>query len=112
ERPPASKIKLSFDQNLVPFTDPRADHQGRWFKTIRTSVDLTVEIEEGNVLEVTGHALFFLARGDTAIIPKELQSRFKPDSLRWWIDRWEDETIGSANGVPAAVRGARPGASQ
>ncbi len=111
ERPPAAKITLSFDQNLVPFPDPRPGKNPIWHKTIRTSVDLTVEIEQNNLLEVTGHALFFLTRGDSAAIPTELKSRFGPDSLRWWIDRWEDETIGSA-GVAAAVRRARPGASQ
>ena len=53
---------------------------------------------------------------DSAAIPAELVSRgFKPDSLRWWIDRWEDETIGSG-GMPAAAARpashARPGARQ
>src|SRR5712692_4455307 len=91
DRQPAAKITLSFDQNLVPFDDPRAGKIAKWHKTIRTSVDLTVLIEEGNLLEVNGHALFFLTRGDSAAIPAELVSRgFKPDSLRWWIDRWED----------------------
>ena len=107
ERPPAAKISLSFDPNLVPFPDPRPGRNPIWHKTIRTSVQLTVEIEENNLLEVTGHALFFLTRGDSAAIPAELKSRgFRPDSLRWWIDRWEDETIGSGGGT--AARRARP----
>jgi hypothetical protein len=107
ERPPAQKITLNFDDNLVPFDDTRPGKNGKWHKTVRTSVDLKVEVEEGNILEVNGHALFFLTRGDSAAIPKELIDRgFKPDSLRWWIDRWEDETI-NVGGAPQ-LRGARP----
>ena len=112
ERPPAAKINLSFDRNLVPNADTRADHDGEWFRTVRTSVDLKVEIEEGNILEVTGYALFYLARGDTAVIPADIRSRFpKKDRNRWWIDRWEDETIGS-NLAAALARRARPNATQ
>src|SRR5882762_6802291 len=32
ERPPAAKITLSFDQNLVPFPDPRPGKNARWHK--------------------------------------------------------------------------------
>jgi hypothetical protein len=57
-------------------------------------VNLKVDIDEGNALEVTGFALFYVVRGDSAAIPPELYSRgFRPDSLRWWIERWEDETL-------------------
>jgi hypothetical protein len=110
ERPPASKITLNFDRNLVPFPDTRPGKNSTWHKTIRTSVDLKVEVGDGSVLEVTGYALFYLTRGDSAAIPAELKARgFKPDSLRWWIDRWEDETLASEG---AAVRPARPGANR
>lgn len=110
ERLPAAKITLSFDRNLVPFPDTRPGKNPIWHKTIRTSVDLKVDIDQGNTLEVTGYALFYLTRGDSAAIPSELKSRgFKPDSLRWWIDRWEDETIGS---IGVSAREARPGANQ
>ena len=107
ERPPASKITLNFDRNLVPFPDTRPGRNGNWHKTIRTSVDLKVEVGDGSLLEVTGYALFYLTRGDSAAIPAELQARgFKPDSLRWWIDRWEDETLASEG---ASLRRTRPG---
>jgi hypothetical protein len=95
ERPPAEQITLLFDKSLVPFADSRPGKDPKWHKQIRTSVDLKVRIDSGNTVEVTGNALFFITRGDSAAIPKELISRgFKPDSLRWWIDRWEDETLG------------------
>lgn len=98
ERAPAEQITLVFDQNLVPFPDSRVGKNPKWHKQIRTSVNLKVRIDSGNTVEVTGNALFFLTRGDSAAIPQELINRgFRPDSLRWWIDRWEDETLaGSA----------------
>ncbi len=100
ERQPAENITLNFDRNLIPFPDTRAGKNPTWHKTIRTSVALTVKIDESSTLEVTGYALFYLTRGDSAAIPAELKSRgFKPDSLRWWIDRWEDETL-APEGLP------------
>ena len=94
DRPPAESITLFFDQNLVTFPDTRPGKDSKWHKQVRTHVDLKVKIDSGNTAEVTGSALFFITRGDSAAIPKELQARgFRPDSLRWWIDRWEDETL-------------------
>lgn len=93
DRPPAAKITLNFDGSLRPQSDPRPNHPDSLYKTIRTSVDLKVDVEDGNVLEVTGHALFFLVRGDVALIPQELKSRIPPSRNRWWIERWEDETL-------------------
>jgi hypothetical protein len=53
-----------------------------------------VRIDSGNSVEVTGNALFFLTRGDSAQIPPELIARgLRPDSTRWWMDRMEDETL-------------------
>lgn len=111
ERAPASKITLNFDRNLVPFPDTRPGKDGKWHKTIRTSVDLKVEVGDGSALEVTGYALFYLTRGDSAAIPAELKARgFKPDSLRWWIDRWEDETLSPEFRTGDGARRARPAA--
>ena len=102
ERAPAARITLSFDRNLSKHNDTRAGKNPGWHQTIRTHVDLKVDIEEGNTLEVTGAALFYLTKGDSALIPTDLIARgFKPDPARWWIDRWEDETIGS--GIAAAL---------
>lgn len=111
DKAPAEQITLLFDQSLVPFPDSRPGKNAKWHKQIRTSVNLKVRIDSGNTVEVTGNALFFLTRGDSAAIPKELINRgFKPDSLRWWIDRWEDETL--AGSALVADRSAQPRASQ
>lgn len=107
ERAPASTITLNFDGNLRAFDDTRAGKNPTWHQTIRTSVDLKVDIGDGSTLEVTGFALFYLVRGDSAAIPAELKSKgFKPDPARWWIDRWEDETLPS--GGSAAARASHP----
>jgi hypothetical protein len=109
DRPPAASIRLNFDKNLVPQRDPRgAAYPDSLYKSIRTSVDLVVDIGDGTTLEVTGHALFFLVRGDTALIPDDLKALgFKKDRSRWWISRWEDETI-AENLVAGGERRARP----
>lgn len=110
ERPPAARITLNFDRNLrtAPDTRPGYAERDSLFKTIRTSVDLKVDIDESQTLEVTGYALFYLVRGDTAEIPVELQGRFGPDRGRWWISRWEDETIASEGLIANGARRARP----
>lgn len=105
ERAPAEQITLLFDQNLIPIADSRPGKNPWWHKQIRTSVNLKVRIDSNNTVEVTGNALFFLTRGDSAAIPQELIDRgLKPapgdttsnQALRWWIDRWEDETLSGA----------------
>ena len=117
EKAPAEQITLLFDQNLIAFPDSRPGKNPWWHKQIRTSVNLKVRIDSGNTVEVTGNALFFLTRGDSAAIPQELIDRgLKPapgdttssQALRWWIDRWEDETLAPAAGIRSAdVRAAQ-----
>ena len=95
--PPALDIRLAFDRNLVAQPDPRPEYAGSdLFRTIRTSLDLLIQKVDGTRIEKTGHAVFYLARGDTVLIPRELESRgFQKDRTRWWITRWEDETVAS-----------------
>ena len=94
--PPANIITLQFDRNLIPQQDSRAGKQDpTYFQEITTSVVLRIrtDVEE---FQVTGAARFFLARGDSALIPAELVARgFRADPGHWYIQRWEDETLGS-----------------
>ena len=109
DRPAASRIELSFDKTLIALNDSRPNTTDSTNKTIRTTVDLKVTIDNGDgtnvVNQVTGFALFFLVRGDVKdIIPAELVAKgFKPDRNRWWIQRWEDETLVSGGGVAQAL---------
>lgn len=110
DQPPASEIQITIDNLLVSMPDPRPGREFKWHKTIRTNVDLkfTVTDENGtpSVTPVTGKALFYLCRGDSAKIPPELTG-FRPDSTRWWIERWEDETVLGKAAIALRPRSAR-----
>jgi hypothetical protein len=97
---PAGNLKVAFDQVLETSADDRPGKNPTWHKVVRTHVDLLASIEVGTsaeVDEVHGFARFYLVRGDSAAIPPELVALgFTPDSTRWWIDRWEDETLPGA----------------
>lgn len=97
DQPPASSISLSFDRTLLVQPDPRFvpwDPAGRWHKRIRTQVGLNLRTSDGAAMDISGAARFYLVRGDSAAIPADLVTRgFRPDSTRWWIGRWDDETL-------------------
>lgn len=104
----ASQINLRLDKNFYADRDPRPGKAWPWHKRIRTSVALTILMSEGGQTDVIGFARFFLTRGDSAAIPEELKLKgFGADSSRWYIERWEDETLQS--GTQAALRPAPPG---
>jgi len=94
--PAARSIRLSLDRNFFVYPDPNYtgwDLLGRWHKNIRTTVTLLIETADESSIEITGHANFYMIRGDSALIPEELRLRgFGPDSNRWYIRRWDDET--------------------
>lgn len=98
DREPASDIQLDLDKSLTALADDRPGKGSRrWRASIRTKVNLKVTLDRGSgpeVNEVNGYAKFYVVRGDSAVIPPELVARgFLPDSNRWWIERWEDETL-------------------
>ena len=102
----ATSITLVLDRNLIVLDDPRPGKGGRWHKKVRTSVTLSI-LAGGGQTTVTGFATFFAVRGDSASIPSDLIARgFQPDSTRWYIERWEDETsgLGSAYRATSTTR--------
>jgi hypothetical protein len=108
---PASSITLLFDRNLTVLPDPRylaSDPVGRWHKTIATQVLLNIRTTDGSTADISGQAIFYFVRGDSALIPEELRNRgWGPDSTRWWIQRWDDETVqDSGGGLATAGSGA------
>lgn len=111
--PPATSISLPMDPTLRVLPDSRPGKNAKWHKEIATGVDLTVKTEDGAEYRIMGNARFFVVRGDSALIPAELG--FGPDSTRWYIDQWCDETwrwTGAAVPDPADagdLRAARPG---
>src|SRR5262249_50565993 len=100
--PPANSISLQLDQNLIAQPDSRPGKQDTTYhQEIVTAVVLRIKTDEED-FQVTGAARFFMVRGDSAIIPAELVARgFHADPGRWYIQRWEGETVGNP---PAAVR--------
>ncbi len=126
-RPPATRVDLSLDPTLVDQDDSRVGKNPKWHRSITTQVRLAIENEDEQ-LNVQGSVTFFVVRGDSALIPDELRSRFGPDSTRWWIERWEDYTLGSSiaqaraqrslaassgvRGGAATARGALPASAQ
>jgi hypothetical protein len=98
--PPASDIRLTISNMLVAQPDPRSGMTPRWHRSVRTPMDLRLTCDEGGIPQVssiTGYALFFVVRGDSAFfLPARAAEH---DSTRWFISRWEDETAG-ASGSP------------
>jgi len=69
------------------------DPTGRWYRTIRALVLSQIESADGHAIDASSAATFYFVRGDSALIRDELKQRgFAPDSSRWYIRRWEDET--------------------
>ena len=101
---PANNISLLFDPTLRPSDDDRDGKNPRWHREIITNVNLTIKTDD-NDWNIQGQARFYVVRGDSALIPDELG--FGPDSTRWYIDRWNDETLqgqGAAAAQPASSR--------
>ncbi len=104
---PASSITLVLDATLYPLPDSRRGKDPKWHKQIPTGVNLTIKTEEGVEYSVTGNATFFVVRGDSALIPSDLSLR--PDSTRWYIERWEDYTGNAALTPPPLEPASRAG---
>ena len=116
--PPASSIRLSFDRNFLVYPDryylrypdnTQRDPAGIWHKEIRTTVTLQIGTDDGNSLEIKGHATFYMVRGDSALIPEEMRLKgFGPDPSRWYIRRWDDDTAEEGAGLLASTSSRAP----
>ena len=100
EKQAAANITLALDRNFRVRSDPRPGKNSRWHRSIRTSHLLRVVDADQVPTDVTGFSLFFVVRGDSALLPQELIDKgFGPDSTRWYIDRWEDESAVTPSGA-------------
>jgi hypothetical protein len=111
-QPAATSISLVFDRNFDVRGDTRDDgitRSPRVHKSINTTVTLNINTADGQRIDVTGRALFFLVRGDSAVIPLDLP--FQRDSTRWYIERWEDQTAQGSSAlapIPSTEAGHAP----
>jgi hypothetical protein len=103
----ASSITLTFDGDLRDDPDFRAGKTDPVHRQVQIAhLTLTINWKDGGAFRVTGGALFYLVRGDSAAIPQELKDRgFKPVPTRWYIEGWEDQT--NLGAPPASVLGKR-----
>jgi hypothetical protein len=110
--PAASSITLIFDGDPQVEADGRDGMNPKWHQQVfLPSLTLTINKTDGSATRVTGGALFYVTRGDSAVIPPELG--LGPDSTRWYINRWEDQTntgSGAAAAGPAPRAALRPAA--
>lgn len=110
--PRLAGLSLHVDPVMISLPDPRPGKDPRYHRIVRTSVDLIADVEQGGSSIdrwiINGNALLFLVRGDSAAISQDMIERgFGPDSTRWWIQRWEDETLPIGGGLlhPTPARG-------
>lgn len=108
--PRANRITLDYVSELVARPDRRPGKTDPWHKEMLINVVLKVYTDD-LVHQVDGRALFFVVRGDSAQIPTDLRQRgFGPDSTRWYIERWEDQTDAGSLSAPQVETTAAPAA--
>jgi hypothetical protein len=94
--PAADRITIDFTNTLVSFPSSRPGHDPGWHREVHAEVNVRAQMAE-SVFEIRGFSSFYFVRGDSAAIPADLaQQGLRPDSTRWWIDRWEDHTISAS----------------
>lgn len=92
-KPAATGIVFGLDNPLAVTNDDRPGKSATHHKRIATSVRLNVNTP-GPDYSTSGNAVFYLTRGDSALIPADLVARgFTADPARWYVDRWSDVTV-------------------
>jgi len=88
--PAATGISFGLD-NVINFqADDRPGKDATVHKRATSNVRLVVNTP-GPDYSITGTAIFYLTRGDSALIPQELiDAGARRDSTRWYVDHWTD----------------------
>jgi hypothetical protein len=99
-QPPATSIAIDFTSAPTDSADPRPGMNPKWHRLVTMAASVRIFFAESG-FEITGPSRFFVVRGDSAEIPADLIARgMKPDSTRWWLERWTDETY---HGSPKTI---------
>jgi hypothetical protein len=92
-------IRLDFAGKLVALPDPRPGKTATWHQVVSARTRMMLVERGGHLQWIDEGVAFFLVRGDSALIPPDLAAEgFRPDTSRWFIERWE------AYGIPAELR--------
>lgn len=90
-----SSLSLGYLGLLLPGTDSSLGRTWPWHQQALLPAVLVMSRGDGSNLQGEGLTLFYLVRGDSAAIPADMQARgIRPDSTRWYIERWEDQPSG------------------
>ena len=97
-QPPPSRVTLRL--YLFPTEpDSRPGRDPNWHKYINATVQMSVEGTTGADWEVSGHAGFYMVRGDSAATDSASAAQ---DSSRWLIERHEDlGPFGASRSLPS-----------
>jgi hypothetical protein len=88
--PPAHSISFEFRSPLAPEADPRRGKEEPWHVMFQTDVDITIRTETAP-FRILSKAVFYVVRGDSAILPEVLINRgFTNDRSRWYMERYEE----------------------
>ena len=88
--PPAHSISFEFRSPLAPEADPRRGKEEPWHVMFQTDVDITIRTQTAP-FRILSKAVFYVVRGDSAILPEQLINRgFTNDRSRWFMERYEE----------------------
>jgi hypothetical protein len=76
DQPPADRIQLTLDRSFTIVRDDNyklSDPSGRWHKSIVTQIDFLIETTS-DAQRVSGQVRFYVIRGDSALIPDEIEA--------------------------------------
>jgi len=99
-QPPATSITIDTTAT-TDAADPRPGKNPKWHRLVTMTARVRIFFAESG-FEFSGPSEFFVVRGDSAQIPADLIAKgVKRDSTRWWLERWDDETLHTTSAEPA-----------
>lgn len=97
ELAPFQRVVFTLGRTLTATPDPRPGKTFPAHQVVRANFVLSADGPDFSY-RIAGSGVFFVVRGDSAAIPPDLRDRgIDPDPSRWWLERWEDETLEAAS---------------
>lgn len=88
--------------SIVTHPDSRPGKDPGWHREVTAPLVLRLDTHEASYW-ISGAIRLYVVRGDSAQIPLDLVARgFGPDPSRWWIERWDDETLEVPPGISSS----------